>query len=192
MIREDFNVIGTRINRPIRLRWNHNQDQAAHPYQSFGGSMDIQTNGYNRSVNIYSTNVLDNTLNSNLTYNRIITNSPFSLNASFRHFQNLRTKAVEIILPSLSINMRTVNPFKNNNRVTNEERWYDKISVNYNSRAINKLNTTDTALFTKNHSKICNTALYIMPVQMSVSEYLNILISCHQLIIKRNGFSETR
>ncbi len=149
LIREDFNVIGTRINRPIRLRWNHNQDQAAHPYQSFGGSMDIQTNGYNRSVNIYSTNVLDNTLNSNLTYNRIITNSPFSLNASFRHFQNLRTKAVEIILPSLSINMRTVNPFKNNNRVTNEERWYDKISVNYNSRAINKLNTTDTALFTK-------------------------------------------
>ena len=136
------------VTTPIGLIWSHRQDAGAHPYQSFGGNINIRTNGYQRSVNIHSSQVLENTFRSQLTYNRTFPNTPFSLSSSFSHSQNTRTKQVDVTFPSVDIRMRTINPFKFKKNISSEEKWYEKIALNYGSSATNRLRTTDTSLFT--------------------------------------------
>lgn len=137
------------ISRPVKIEWSHNQAQSAHPYQNFGGSINIQTNAYNRRIDINPNQVLNNTLRSNLTYTRVFPRTPFTLNANFNHDQNNITKIMNLTLPSLNLNMRSINPFKNNHRISKDEKWYDRITLNYNSQFSNRVTTTDSTLFTK-------------------------------------------
>lgn len=146
-IQEIPNDYKKNINRPISLRWNHNQDAGAHPYQSFGGSMDIETRGFSKLVYYDAARSLNNVLRSNLNYNYTFPNSPFSLSASMTHSQNLISHELNITLPELNVQMRTIAPFKKKNRISQLEKWYDRINLSYSSQIRNTLNTTDTSLF---------------------------------------------
>lgn len=135
------------INRPISLRWSHNQDQGAHPYQSFGGSLNIETRGFSKLQSYNTINALQNVLRSSLNYNLQIPNSPFQFSASMAHSQNLITHQLDITLPELNLQMRSISPFKSNSRVSSGEKWFDRITLSYNARFRNSANTTDTLLF---------------------------------------------
>lgn len=137
----------TDVNRPISLRWSHNQEQGAHPYRNFGGSMNIETKGFSKLQYRNYSNALQNVLRSNLKYNFTIPNSPWSISTAMSHSQNLITKQVDITLPEVSVQMRSINPFKRKKIVGGSQKWYERVSLNYNAQFRNSANTTDSLLF---------------------------------------------
>ncbi len=147
-IQEIPNTYTTNVNRPIRVRWTHNQESGAHPYRSFGGSINIETNSFSKLSYFDANRALQNVLTSNFNYNYSFPNSPFSLAASLSHTQNNISHSLNLTFPELTLQMRSITPFKNNKRVIQNEKWYDRINVSYNAQMRNSINTTDTTLFT--------------------------------------------
>jgi hypothetical protein len=148
-IQEVPNTYDRSVNRPIRLRWSHTQDAGAHPYRSFGGSINIETNSFSKLTYFNPTQALQNVLTSNFNYNYSFPNSPFTFAASLSHTQNNISHSLSLTFPDLSLQMRSITPFKSKNRAVQTERWYDRISVSYNAEWRNSINTTDTTLFTR-------------------------------------------
>lgn len=65
------------------------------------------------------------------------------------HTQNNANHSMSLTLPDLSLQMRSISPFKNKHRIIQSEKWYDRINVSYQAQIRNSINTTDTALFTQ-------------------------------------------
>lgn len=136
-------------NRSYKFRLKHNQDTKAHPYRSLGGEIEIQT-GQHQSVNYVDYNSqVQNILRSNFAYRNSLPGSIFDISVSFNHIQNTLTRKMDITLPQVSLNMQTIYPFKNKNRISDKERWYEKINVGYRADMKNFVSTTDTTLFTQ-------------------------------------------
>ncbi|MEZ4907526.1 MAG: putative LPS assembly protein LptD [Saprospiraceae bacterium] len=128
------------------VRLTHNQDSKANPYQTIGGSLNLQFNNYQKTANNNAYSQLNNVISSNFNFSRTFPGSPFSITAAIKHDQNNSTHAFNVTLPDLNLKMNTIYPFKNNNR-TGKEKWYEKINLNYGAQMQNKLNATDTTIF---------------------------------------------
>ncbi|MBU6343379.1 MAG: hypothetical protein KGS48_17920, partial [Bacteroidetes bacterium] len=126
---------------------NQNQDPKSHPTRKFGGSVNIETNrNQNRNRNDYNS-VYQNSLSSNLNYSRSFPGRPFQLNVAMSHSQNTRTRQMTFNLPNATFTMQRIYPFKRKAPV-GKEKWYEKLSLNYNSALRNELVAIDTELFT--------------------------------------------
>jgi lipopolysaccharide assembly outer membrane protein LptD (OstA) len=138
------------INRvkSFGFSWRHNQDRAAHPSRTFGGSVNVQTNNNQRFRRNDAQNVLQTQLNSNLSYNKTYPGQPYSFNASFTHSQNALTREMVINFPNVQFLTQALYPFKRKERV-GKERWYESVVMRYTGEASNRFNTTDTTLFSR-------------------------------------------
>lgn len=125
-----------------------NQDSRAHPAIRFGGNVNIQANNYQSVNQNDAQSVLQNQLSSNLTFSHTFPGQPFSLSSSLSHSQNTRTREVSISFPTLNFQTQTIQPFKRKKRV-GEEKWYERISMDYKGEFRNRFTTTDTTLFTQ-------------------------------------------
>ena len=136
----------TSSNRSFSVRWSHSQDSRAHPYRRLSGSLNIQTNGFDRINYNDASRVLNSSLSSNVSYSRSFPGKPFSLSANFGHSQNTNTQQITIRFPTLNFQMRRIYPFKNKNRV-GKERLLDRISFKYDMNLQNQITATDSTLF---------------------------------------------
>ena len=136
------------ITRPrsYQFRWTHRQDRSAHPTNTFGGSINIQTNDY-QSIVFNDERILDNQLNSNLSFNKNWRDKPLSFNASFNHSQNTATNKISITLPNVRFQTQALYPFKRQER-QGKEKWYESVTFRYQGEAQNRFQSTDTTLFT--------------------------------------------
>ena len=145
-IRENPNDT-TKTRKPsFKIYLSHNQDSKAHPYQSFGGTINLQFSNFQKTANNDYQSQSNNIISSNLTYNRRFPDSPFSMSASFNHDQNNSTRLFNVTLPRLSVNMNTIYPFKIKSR-SGKEKWYEKISLKYDAYGENRVSATDTTIF---------------------------------------------
>jgi len=136
------------IEKSFKIAITHNQDSKAHPYKKFGGNINITTNSFDQINFNDAASILTNTYNSNFSFSNSMPGTPFTFSAGFSHSQNTQTHKMTFNLPDVNLRMSTVYPFKNKNRGGNKEKWYEKISIQYNTRFKNVLNATDTTLFT--------------------------------------------
>ena len=138
----------TLVAKSFGLRIAHNQDPKAHPSRKFDGAVNIETNrDQNRNLNDYQS-VFENTLSSNLNFNKTFPGKPYQFYAGLRHSQNTQTRQMDITLPSVRFTMQRIFPFRKKVQV-GKERWFEKISLNYSSRLDNSFRTADTLLFTQ-------------------------------------------
>jgi LptD protein len=127
------------------IRMSHRQDAKAHPTRTFGGSVNIQTNGnQNRNRNDFNS-VYQNTLSSNINYSRTFPGKPYNFTAGFSHTQNTQTRIMNISLPNAQFTMQRIYPFKRRNPVGAEE-WYEKISLVYSANLQNNIQAVDTSI----------------------------------------------
>ena len=136
----------TQHTKSFKINWTHTQDNKAHPYRSFNASVNIQTSGYDQLNFNTAQRVLNNSYSSNISYRRSFPNSPFSLSANIRHSQNTRTNDMQFTLPDINVRMKRIFPFKRKQAV-GSEKWFEKISLQYNSQLKNRIQTKDTLLF---------------------------------------------
>lgn len=127
----------------FRLNWNHTPQTKG--TSRFSASINAATSTYNtnnflgvsQDPNSGRLNNFTRKLSSNVSYSKSFPNSPFSLGLSARHNQDVRTKEIDILLPSLSFNMANIYPFRGKSSSGNS--WVDKISVRYTLAGTNDL-----------------------------------------------------
>ena len=150
-IGEKFTEEGIPVKDPRKsfsIKWSHTQDQRARPNQTFSASVDMQTSGYEQ-LNYNDERVLNNSYSSNVSYRRKFAGTPFALSANVRHSQNTRTNEMQFTLPDLNISMNRIFPFKNNKSRSPEPQWYEKISLQYTGKMLNRIKTQDSLLFSQ-------------------------------------------
>ncbi len=133
--------------KSFSIAWSHSQDQRARPGQTFRASVNMQTSGYEQLNYNDAARVLNNTYNSNVAFRKTFTGTPFSLSANVRHSQNTRTGDMQFTLPDINISMNRIFPFKSNKRRSPTPKWYEKISLQYTGKFLNRIKTKDSLLF---------------------------------------------
>ena len=131
----------------VSIQWSHNQDAKAHPTRKFSANVNIQTNDYARFNRNDASSVLQNSFSSRINYNQRFKGKNWNLTASFNHSQNNQTGDVQIELPNVSFTTNAFKPFEKEERI-GEEKWFEKITMNYNGSFRNSIRTKDSLLFT--------------------------------------------
>jgi lipopolysaccharide assembly outer membrane protein LptD (OstA) len=128
--------------KDFNVTWSHSQDPNANPGTTFSASVNAGTRSFyqnNPAQNNYNLTALtQNNLRSSIAYGKTWAGSPFNLNVSLGHSQDLTRGTVTLELPTFSFNMATLSPFDSKNRIT-EQKWYQKITVGYSLVGTNKL-----------------------------------------------------
>jgi hypothetical protein len=134
--------------KSFSINWSHTQDQRARPNQTFSASVNMQTSGYEQLNYNDASRVLNNSYSSNIAFRKKFVGSPFALSANARHSQNTRTNEMQFTMPDVTVSMNRIFPFKNN-RKAGPPSWYEKISLQYTGKFLNRIKTQDTLLFSQ-------------------------------------------
>ena len=129
------------------INWSHNQDQKASPNSRFSASVNFGSSKfYRNSLNELSTpKYLNNNLSSSISYFQNFANTPFTMNVSVTHSQNVNTEVIVMSLPSLNINMDRIFPFAPKDGL--KKNAFQKISLGYGMQLENNVATNDTDFF---------------------------------------------
>ena len=132
------------------MRWSHSQDPKARPNGRFNANVNFGSSGNFRSqLNSSQEDFLSNTFSSSINYNASLPGKPVSVTATARHNQNSSTGRVDLVVPSVGINVsrfelpisRLIRP----NAVT--KGWYDRIGMTYALKSEQRVSGTDSTLF---------------------------------------------
>jgi len=134
------------IEKSFSIRLSHNQDTKANPYQTIGGSINIQSNDFEALNYNDAQSALTNTYSSNFNYSRTFAGKPYSLTAAINHSQNTQSHLVTINAPEFNFRLNRIYPFKSERKL-GPDAWYEKIALQYNGSARAQLLATDTTLF---------------------------------------------
>ncbi|MHC1706301.1 MAG: putative LPS assembly protein LptD [Bacteroidales bacterium] len=131
--------------RDFSVRWVHNQSDKARPNSRFSSNVNVVSSKFNQ-FNPANTNAyLSNTFQSSISYQTNF-NGKYFLTSSLSHSQNTIDKSVSLTLPDISFSVNRFFPFARKEQI-GTPKWYEKISVNYQSVAQNSINTYDSLLF---------------------------------------------
>ncbi len=133
------------IDKSFSIRVSHTQDTKANPYQTLGGSINIQSNNFESLNYNDAQSALTNSYSSNFNYSRTFPGKPYSLTAAFSHSQNTQSHLVTINAPELNFRLNRIYPFKNNRR-PGPDQWYEKITFQYAGNTNAQITTTDTTI----------------------------------------------
>ena len=130
------------------IRWSHRQDQKSSPNSSFSASVNLGSSEYyQESTNQNNVgNRMTNTLSSSVSYSKTWPTEPqFNLSLTATHSQNTNTKQITMTLPTLQASMGRIYPFEPKLGV--KKGIIENVNFQYNLRAENRFNTTDSLFF---------------------------------------------
>jgi lipopolysaccharide assembly outer membrane protein LptD (OstA) len=78
----------------------------------FSASVSVGSNRYNQRNAFQTQNLWQPSFTSSISYAKTFPNSPFSLTVSARSNQNVTTRAISLELPTVSLNMNRIYPFR--------------------------------------------------------------------------------
>ncbi len=127
----------------FRLTWSHNPESKGN--SRFNASINAATSTYNQNnflgVNGDPNNArFDNItrqLSSNVAYTKTFGNSPFTLGVSARHNQDIQTREVDLLLPSLTLNMGNIYPLASSSG--SSAGWMEKLNLRYTMAGTNQV-----------------------------------------------------
>ncbi|RYZ99337.1 MAG: LPS-assembly protein LptD [Sphingobacteriaceae bacterium] len=161
--------------KDFNISWTHSQDPSANPGSTFSASVNAGTSSFYQNSpagqNYSLQQLTQNNLRSSISYGKTWAGTPFNLNVSLGHSQDITQKRVTLDLPTVSFNVATLSPFDKKDRV-GEQKWYQKITVGYSMQAQNKLdNIAESQLFTKETltKRMKNGMQHQIPVALSLN-----------------------
>ena len=166
----------------FRMSWRHQQDAKASQFSSFSASVDFTTSGYNTSnINNYynPAEQSKNVTSSSINYTQRFPESPWSISLNANLTQRTQDSTISLTLPTLSVNMSQVYPFKRKKAI-GKERWYEKIRLSYSMTASNSINTKENMLFKSSFVRDWkNGVKHSLPISASFTffKYINFSIS---------------
>jgi len=143
------------VSKNFKVRWTHRQDAKANPYQNFSASVNFATSSYERSnlSSLYNPALTSqSTRTSSVSYSRSFPSIGLNLSSSFNLSQNIKDSTLSVTMPSLSLSLSRVYPFKRKN-AAGDSRWYEKISFTYTGTLSNSISTKEDLLLKSNLAK---------------------------------------
>ncbi len=140
----DENIGSNTERKDFQIAWSHAPQSKG--TGRFSASVSAATNTYNQINNlnqgvpgsIYSQGLNNTTrkMNSNISYNKQFTGTPFTMGLNVSHNQDLQTKQVDLTLPTLTVNMQNLYPFQ---RKDGKPTVLDNFSIGYGMTASNRI-----------------------------------------------------
>jgi len=154
LLRLDYGIINTGEpgaadflrRQDFRIYWTYNQDQKARPYSNFSINIDASSSSYFENHSYDREDFLSSRRQSSVSYNKKFAGTPFNFIINAGLNQNIITRLYDFTLPSASLAMSRVYPFKRKVQ-TGKKRWYEKIGMSYKLLTKNTLKVIDTLLF---------------------------------------------
>ena len=160
------------LSKDFKITWNHKQNPKAHPNNQFSALINLATSSYLRN-NSYNSDYLQNTLSSNISFQRRWNNKPYNLSVNLRHNQNTLNKQVDLTLPELAFTVNRIFPFKN----VIGKKYLQNFGVNYQLNAKNNLTAPDSVLFQNINQNIRSGIKHSIPISTSFSILKHINVS---------------
>lgn len=154
------------------ITWNHSQDAKSNPSQTISANVNFSSSGFDKENNYEDpTKVVQNSKSSTISYRKTFQNTPFSLTASARASQNTKDQSVSVSLPSMSLNMKSIQPLKSVN--AKSLKWLKDFKLSYSTQIENKINTTESELFNTSFSKWQKGVKHNLPITLPSFKLLN-------------------
>ena len=165
----------------FKLQWSHRQDAKANPNSSFSASVNFATSSYDRSSlsSLYNPQQYSqNTKASSVSYSRNFPEIGLNISSTFNITQNTRDSSLSMTLPDVNISLNRIYPFKRK-KSAGDERWYEKISLQYTGSITNSISTKDNLLFKTPLTQWENGMQHKIPVSATFNlfKYINIVPS---------------
>jgi hypothetical protein len=165
-------------SKAFKINLTHSQDAKANPYRTVSASVNLSTNQYdqNQIKEQYSQASTENNKGSSVSVSQRFPNSPFSISATMNINTRSKDSSIYVSLPNLTMTLSRIFPFKRKNAV-GKERWYEKISMNYNSSLQNSITAKEKDLLKKSIVRDWQNAMdHNIPVSATYTAfgYLNI------------------
>lgn len=169
------------VSKDFRIQWSHRQDAKANPNSSFSASVNFATSSYDRSSlsSLYNPQQYSqNTKASSVSYSRNFPEIGLNISSTFNITQNTRDSSLSMTLPDVNISLNRIYPFKRKKSV-GDERWYEKISLQYTGSITNSIGTKDNLLFKTPLTQWENGMQHKIPVSATFNlfKYINIVPS---------------
>ncbi|WP_259323525.1 putative LPS assembly protein LptD [Phocaeicola plebeius] len=169
------------VSKDFRIQWSHRQDAKANPNSSFSASVNFATSSYDRSSlsSLYNPQQYSqNTKASSVSYSRNFPEIGLNISSTFNFTQNTRDSSLSMTLPDVNISLNRIYPFKRKKSV-GDERWYEKISLQYTGSITNSISTKDNLLFKTPLTQWENGMQHKIPVSATFNlfKYINIVPS---------------
>ena len=145
-VNDNKNELNYPKKKDYSLRWSHRQDAKANPTQNFSASVNFSSSEYDRYHSYNSSDYLNTSTNSSISYTKRWPNTPFNLSLSANANQNRQTEKVDLNVPTGSFNMSSIYPFRSKNGA-GDYKWYENISLTYSSNFKNQVNTYNNVVF---------------------------------------------
>lgn len=126
-------------SKDFSIRWSHSQDSKSMPGASFRASVNFSTPLNNRFNSEDVQTSLQNQASSSISYSKTFAGTPFSFSMNLMHSQNSLDSSYALTVPNFTFTMNRIYPFKRAERV-GKERFYESLSLNYNTTFDNKVN----------------------------------------------------
>lgn len=169
------------VSKDFRIQWSHRQDAKANPNSSFSASVNFATSSYDRSSlsSLYNPQQYSqNTKASSVSYSRNFPEIGLNISGAFNITQNTRDSSLSMTLPDINISLNRIYPFKRK-KSAGDERWYEKISLQYTGSITNSISTKDNLLFKTPLTQWENGMQHKIPVSATFNlfKYINIVPS---------------
>lgn len=169
------------VSKDFRIQWSHRQDAKANPNSSFSASVNFATSSYDRSSlsSLYNPQQYSqNTKASSVSYSRNFPEIGLNISSTFNITQNTRYSSLSMTLPDVNISLNRIYPFKRKKSV-GDERWYEKISLQYTGSITNSISTKDNLLFKTPLTQWENGMQHKIPVSATFNlfKYINVVPS---------------
>lgn len=166
------------LSKDFKIQWTHTQDAKANPNLTFSASVNFATSSYDRNNtnSLYNGDINNNTTSSSVNITKRCPNSPFTISGTMNVNQVKRDSSISLTLPSLTVTMTKIFPFKRKKPI-GKERWYEKIAMSYTGTFSNSITTKENQLLKSNLVKDWkNGAQHKIPVSATFQlfNYINI------------------
>ncbi|WP_460218836.1 putative LPS assembly protein LptD [Psychroserpens sp. MEBiC05023] len=130
------------------IRWSHSQDAKSNPNSRFSASVNLGSSRYfQQSINqLNLPSTQNNTLASSVSYSKTFQGEPqVNMNLTATHSQNTNTEQINMTLPTFQGSVGRMFPFAP--QVGTKKGFIQNINLQYNVRAENRIQTTDSLFF---------------------------------------------
>ncbi len=151
----DKNMPDYQKTTSFQLQWSHRQDPKANPFNTLSASVNYSSTSFeNNNINsLYNPQALtQSTRTSSVNWGVTFSSIGLSLNSTMTVNQNMRDSTLDLTLPSMSWSIARFYPFRRK-KMVGDERWYEKISLDYSGELRNTIHTNEELLFKSSLTK---------------------------------------
>lgn len=135
----------TNRNNSFSVGITYNQDSKARPNSNLSASINYSYGNFQQLNSQTIDQYVTTTQNSSASYQKTFAGTPFRLSMNMNMVHNTKDSTTNLSFPTLNFNMSNIYPFKSKKIIKNK--FYEKISLSFNSSFQNSVTAKDTLLF---------------------------------------------